>query len=87
MLRSESEIRTAMIETLKAQIEAVETDDEAQYIVNNAKQTVYAYVLQLNVYGRDFNKKRGAAMRLIDADNFVQYLGFDNTDEEREENV
>lgn len=56
MLRSESEIRAAMIETLKAQIEAVETDDEAQYIVNNAKQTVYAYVLQLNVYGRDFIK-------------------------------
>lgn len=57
MLRSESEIRAAMIETLKAQIEAVETDDEAQYIVNNAKQTVYAYVLQLNVYGRDFVKE------------------------------
>ena len=54
MLRSEGEIKAAMIETLKAQIEAVETDDEAQYIVNNAKQTVYAYVLQLNVYGRDF---------------------------------
>lgn len=57
MLRSESEIRTAMIETLKAQIEAVETDDESQYIINNAKQMVYAYVLQLNVYGRDFNRK------------------------------
>ena len=57
MLRSESEIRTAMIETLKAQIEAVETDDEAQYIVNNAKQTAYAHVLQLNVYGRDFIKQ------------------------------
>lgn len=57
MLRSESEIKTAMIETLKSQIEAVETDDEAQYIVNNAKQTVYAYVLQLNVYGRDFVKE------------------------------
>lgn len=57
MLRSESEIKAAMIETLKAQIEAVETDDEAQYIVNNAKQTVYAYVLQLNVYGRDFVKE------------------------------
>lgn len=56
MLRSEGEIKAAMIETLKAQIEAVETDDEAQYIVNNAKQTVYAYVLQLNVYGRDFIK-------------------------------
>lgn len=54
MLRNESEIKTAMIETLKAQIEAVETDDESQYIVNNAKQTIYAYVLQLNVYGRDF---------------------------------
>lgn len=26
-------------------------------------------------------------MRLIDADNFMEYLGFDNTDEEREENV
>lgn len=57
MLRSESEIRTAMIETLKAQIEAVETDDESQYIINNAKQMVYAYVLQLNVYGRDFIKQ------------------------------
>ena len=57
MLRSESEIRTAMIETLKAQIEAVEADDESQYIVNNAKQMVYAYVLQLNVYGRDFAKE------------------------------
>ena len=57
MLRSENEIKTAMIKTLKAQIEAVETDDEAQYIVNNAKQTVYAYVLQLNVYGRDFIKQ------------------------------
>lgn len=57
MLRSENEIKTAMIETLKSQIEAVETDDEAQYIVNNAKQMVYAYVLQLNVYGRDFVKE------------------------------
>lgn len=57
MLRSESEIRTAMIETLKAEIEAVETDDESQYIVNNTKQMVYAYVLQLNVYGRDFVKQ------------------------------
>lgn len=57
MLRSESEIRTEMIETLKAQIEAVEADDESQYIVNNAKQMVYAYVLQLNVYGRDFAKE------------------------------
>lgn len=26
-------------------------------------------------------------MRLIDADKFMEYLGFDNTDEEREENV
>lgn len=57
MLRSESEIRTAMIETLKAQIEAVETDDESQYIINNAKQMVYAYVLQLDIYGRDFVKQ------------------------------
>lgn len=57
MLRSESEIKAAMIETLKAQIEAVETDDESQYIINNAKQMVYAYVLQLNVYGRDFVKE------------------------------
>lgn len=57
MLRSESEIKTAMIETLKAKIGAVETDDESQYIINNAKQMVYAYVLQLNVYGRDFLKE------------------------------
>ncbi len=57
MLRSEREIKDAMIETLKAQIEAVETDDESQYIVNNTKQMVYAYVLQLNVYGRDFVKQ------------------------------
>lgn len=57
MLRSENEIKAAMIEILKAQIEAVETDDESQYIVNNAKQTAYAYVLQLNVYGRDFAKE------------------------------
>lgn len=57
MLRSENEIKTAMIETLKAQIEAVETDDEAQYIMNNAKQMVCAYVLQSNVYGRDFIKQ------------------------------
>lgn len=26
-------------------------------------------------------------MRLIDEDDFMEYLGFDNTDEEREENV
>ncbi len=56
MLRSESEIRDGMIQSLKAQIEAVETDDEAQYIVNNAKQSVYAYVLCMNEYGRDFRK-------------------------------
>lgn len=56
MLRSEEEIKSAMIETLRAQIEAVETDDVFQYIVNNTKQMVYAYVLQLNVYGRDFAK-------------------------------
>lgn len=56
MLRSESEIRAGMIQSLKAQIEAVETDDEAQYIVNNAKQSVYAYVLRMNEYGRDFKE-------------------------------
>ena len=56
MLRSESEIRAGMIQSLKAQIEAVETDDEAQYIVNNAKQSVYAYVLRMNEYGRDLKK-------------------------------
>lgn len=56
MLRSEKEIRDGMIQSLKAQIEAVETDDEAQYIVNNAKQQVYAYVLRMNEYGRDFRK-------------------------------
>lgn len=56
MLRSEKEIRNGMIQTLRAQIEAVETDDEAQYIVNNAKQQVYAYVLRMNEYGRDFRK-------------------------------
>lgn len=59
MLRSESEIRDGMIQSLKAQIEAVETDDEAQYIVNNAKQSVYAYVLRMNEYGRDFKKTGG----------------------------
>lgn len=53
MLRSESEIRDGMIQSLNAQIEAVETDDEAQYIINNAKQSVYAYVLCMNEYGRD----------------------------------
>lgn len=57
MLKSEKEIREAMVGVLKAQIEAVETDDEFQYIYNNAKQTVYADILQLNVYGRDFVKK------------------------------
>lgn len=52
MLRSEKEIKDGMIQSLKAQIEAVETDDEAQYIINNAKQSVYAYVLRMNEYGR-----------------------------------
>lgn len=52
MLRSEKEIRDGMIQSLKAQIEAVETDDEAQYLINNAKQSVYAYVLRMNEYGR-----------------------------------
>ncbi|MBD5464084.1 MAG: hypothetical protein HDR24_13700 [Lachnospiraceae bacterium] len=56
MLKNESEIRAGMIQTLKAQIEAVETDDEFQYIVNNAKQQVYAYVLCMNEYGRDLKK-------------------------------
>lgn len=56
MLRSESDIRAGMIQSLKAQIEAVETDDEAQYLINNAKQSVYAYVLRMNEYGRDFRK-------------------------------
>lgn len=46
-----------MVGVLKAQIEAVETDDEFQYIYNNAKQAVYADILQLNVYARDFVKK------------------------------
>ena len=36
MLRSEREIKDAMIETLRAQIEAVEIDDESQYIVKYA---------------------------------------------------
>lgn len=56
MLKSENEIRDGMIQTLIAQIEAVETDDEFQYIINNAKQQVYAYVLCMNEYGRDFRK-------------------------------
>lgn len=45
MLRSEKEIRYGMLQSLKA-----------QYIVNNAKQQVYAYVLRMNEYGRDFKK-------------------------------
>lgn len=56
-MKSEKEIREAMVGVLKAQIEAVETDDESQYIYNNAKQSVYADILQLNVYARDFAKK------------------------------
>lgn len=56
MLRSESEIRADMVQTLKAQIEAVETDDEFQYIINNTKQNVYAHILCMNVYGRDLRK-------------------------------
>ncbi len=54
MLRSEREIQDGMIQSLKAQIEAVETDDEFKYIINNAKQQAYAYVLRMNEYGRDF---------------------------------
>ncbi len=57
MLRNESDIREGMIQSLKAQIEAVETDDEAQYLINNAKQSVYAYVLRMNEYGRDLKKE------------------------------
>ena len=56
-MKSEKEIREAMIGVLKAQIEAVETDDEFQYILNSAKQSVYADILQLNVYARNFVKK------------------------------
>lgn len=56
MLKSEKEIRDGMIQTSKAQIEAVETDDEFQYIINSAKQQVYANVLRMNEYGRDFRK-------------------------------
>lgn len=52
VLRSEQEIKDGMILSLRAQIEAVETDDEAQYLINNAKQQVYAYVLRMNEYGR-----------------------------------
>lgn len=57
MLRSESDIRVGMVQSLNAQIEAVETDDEAQHLINNAKQSVYAYVLCMNEYGRDLRKQ------------------------------
>lgn len=51
-LKNESLIRADMVKVLEAQIEAVETDDEAMYLINAAKAAVYADVLRLNQYGR-----------------------------------
>lgn len=55
-LKNESLIRADMVKVLEAQIEAVETDDEAMYLINAAKAAVYADVLRLNQYGRSITE-------------------------------
>lgn len=50
-------IRQNLIDALKAQIEAVETDDEFQYILNGVRAKTLAEILRLNVYGRDLMDK------------------------------
>lgn len=57
VLRSEEEIRDKLIKALEGQIEAVQTDDEAQYIINQARAGALADVLCMNVYGRDLRVK------------------------------
>lgn len=57
VLKSEEEIRDKLIKALEGQIEAVQTDDEAQYIINQARAGVLADVLCMNVYGRDLRVK------------------------------
>ena len=57
VLRSEKEIRDKLVKALEGQIEAVQTDDEAQYIINQARAGALADVLCMNVYGRDLRVK------------------------------
>ena len=57
MMKSEEEIRKSLIKALEGQIEAVQTDDEAQYIINQARAGALADVLCMNVYGRDLRVK------------------------------
>lgn len=57
MVQEEKLIRQNLIDALKAQIEAVETDDEFQYILNGVRAKTLAEILRLNVYGRDLMDK------------------------------
>lgn len=57
VLRSEEEIRDRLVKALEGQIEAVQTDDEAQYIINQARAGALADILCMNVYGRDLRVK------------------------------
>lgn len=59
MMKSEEEIREKLIGALKGQIEAVQTDDEFQYIINQTRAGAFADVLCMNVYGRDLRANNG----------------------------
>lgn len=52
MIKDVAIIRDDMIKVLESMIEAVKTDDECQYLYNQAKLTVYADIFCLNRYGR-----------------------------------
>lgn len=57
MLKNESIIRDDAVNILTGMIEAVKTDDEAQFLHNLAKLEVYADVLCLNRYGKSVQEK------------------------------
>lgn len=57
MLKNEAIIRADAVRILTGMIEAVKTDDEAQYLHNLAKLEVYEDVLCLNRYGRSVQEK------------------------------
>lgn len=62
MMKPENEVRQKLIDALNGQIEAVETNDESQFLMNAQRVQVLADILYMNCYARDYvYKKNGGA--------------------------
>lgn len=61
MMKPENEVRQKLIEALNGQIEAVETNDESQFLMNMQRVQVLADILYMNCYARDYVYKNGGS--------------------------